>query len=114
MAIPELTYRRAERLLGQLIDERVPPSVRDKVRMSIVTRGNSITLFEHRPVYFDPDRWTDSNIAQFRYDPASERWTLYCSDRNGRWHRYTRRTPSSDIAVLVREVDKDPTGIFWG
>jgi hypothetical protein len=114
MAIPELTRRRAERLLQQLIDRRVPPHVRNEIRMSVETRGNNITLFEHRPVWRMPDKWTDGKVAQFRYEPTSERWTLLWSDRHGRWLRYEGKRPAADIATLIREVDEDPVGAFWG
>lgn len=114
MAIPELTRRRAEGLLQQLIDRRLPPSLRDEIRMSVETRGNSVTLFEHRPVWRMPDEWTDGKVAQFRYDPTSQRWTLYWSDRHGRWLRYEGKRPTADIAALIREVDADPVGAFWG
>ena len=78
------------------------------------TRGNNVTLFEDRPVWRMPDEWTDGKAAQFRYDPASERWTLYWSDRHGRWLLYSPKRPAGDIATLIREVDEDPAGAFWG
>ena len=114
MAIPELTLRRAERLLKQLIERRISPRVRDQIRMSVETRGNSVTLFEHRPVWRMPDRWTNGKVAQFRYDPASQRWTLYWSNRHGRRLLYEDTHPVPDIAALIREVDEDPVGAFWG
>ena len=114
MAIPELTRRRAEKLLQQLIQRRISPRVRHLVRMSVVPRGNAITLFEHRPVWRMPDKWTNGKVAQFRYDPTSERWTLYWSDRHGRWLRYEGKRSAADIAALIREVDQDPAGAFWG
>ena len=114
MAIPELTRRRAERLLQQFIEGRVSPRVRHNVRMSVAARGDAITLFEHRPVWRMPDKWTNSKVAQFRYDPDSDRWTLYWSDQHDRWHRYTRKRSTNDIATLIREVDEDPVGAFWG
>lgn len=114
MAIPELTLQRAQRLLQQLIDRRVPPLISDEIRMSIATRGNNVTLFEHRPVWRMPDQWTDGKTAQFRYDPTSDRWTLYWSDRHGRWLRYEGKGAAADIAALIQEVDDDPVGAFWG
>lgn len=114
MAIPELTRRRAERALETFCQERVPLRVRDQLRLSVGTRGNNITLFEHRPAFSQPDRWIKSPVAQFRYDPAAGRWALYWRDRNARWHRYEGKRPAADIGVLVQEVDQDPTGIFWG
>jgi hypothetical protein len=40
-------------------------------------------------------------------------WTLYYADRNSKWHRYDIE-PSADFDDLLREVDEDPTAIFWG
>ncbi len=114
MAIPELTRRRAEKLLQQLIERRISPRVRDQIRMSVETRGNNVTLLEHRPVWRMPGKWTDGKVAQFRYDLASERWTLYWSNRHGRWLRYPPKRPTANIATLIREVDEDPAGAFWG
>ncbi len=82
--------------------------------MSVTTRGNNVTLFEHRPVFRMPDQWTDGKIAQFRYAGDTARWTLYWSDRHGRWLRYPPKRPTADIAALVREVDSDPACAFWG
>lgn len=41
-------------------------------------------------------------------------WTLYYADRNSKWHLYYEIEPSADFDDLLREVDEDPTGIFWG
>ncbi len=114
MAIPELTLRRAERLLHQLIERRLSPRVRNEIRMSVEVRGNNVTLFEDRPVWRMPGQWTHGKVAQFRYDTATDRWTLYWSDRHGRWLLYEDTRPAADIAALIREVDADPVGAFWG
>lgn len=39
---------------------------------------------------------------------------LYCADRNDKWHKYTRIEPTMNIDKILSEIDKDPTGIFWG
>ena len=41
-------------------------------------------------------------------------WSLWWSDRNGRWHPYDDLDATADIDVLIREIDEDPTAIFWG
>ena len=82
--------------------------------MSTEVRGNSVTLFEHRPVWRMPDNWTDGKTARFRYNPMSERWTLHWNDRRGRWLHYERKRPAADMAALIREVDEDPLGAFRG
>ena len=41
-------------------------------------------------------------------------WTLYWLDRNSKFHIYERIKPSKYIETLLKEVNSDPTGIFWG
>jgi hypothetical protein len=53
-------------------------------------------------------------IAQLRYDSTNRTWTLYSSDRNGRWHRYPGAPPAEQLDGLLDEIAADTTGIFWG
>ena len=52
--------------------------------------------------------------TQLRFEPSDGRWTLHDADRNPRWHLYDQVKPTTDINVIIRELDDDPTGIFWG
>jgi hypothetical protein len=53
-------------------------------------------------------------IAQFRFDPKSKNWSLYCKYPDESWHEYIDNIPSKNFQELVDEVDEDPTGIFRG
>lgn len=53
-------------------------------------------------------------IAQFRFDEETRVWALYCADRNTKWHEYYGLEPNKDLDALLKEVDADPTCIFWG
>jgi DUF3024 family protein len=58
--------------------------------------------------------WTSVRVAQLPYDPSSETWTLHCADSSGRWWPYEGIGPSPTVDPLLAEIDRDPTGIFWG
>ena len=116
MAIPEPIEREATKEVEAFCDGRVPAELQDEIRLKFSVRGNSITIVELRPPWredFGPD-WSSVKVAQLRFEPAARAWTLYCSDANGRWHRYTDAEPSKDVRSLLNEIDADPTGIFWG
>jgi hypothetical protein len=85
-----------------------------QVRLSFRIRGNNVTLFEERPAFRYPSNWVTISIAQFRFDEDTNKWTLYYGDRNARWHLYNRVKPCADFFNLLKEVDRDPTDIFWG
>ena len=114
MSLPELIRRMVEDKLGEYCRRRFPPHLRDQVRLGFKFRGNTATLFEERPVFGIPDKWVDIPVAQFRFAADRKEWTLYCADRNSRWHEYLDTEPTADLDALLREVDDDPTGIFWG
>jgi hypothetical protein len=114
MALPELTRRLVEQKLGAFCERRVPPHVRGEIRLSFAFRGNTVTLIEERQRMLDPSQWSRIAIAQLRFDPESGQWRQHFADRNNRWHPYSDREPSANIEDLIAEIDRDPTGIFWG
>ena len=109
MQIPELTRREVERKLSQLC-ERHGRRAAGRARLSYRFRGSSVTVFVER-AGAPAER---SAVAQFRLNPESRLWQLYCADRNRRWHRYTEVPPTRIFEALVKELEEDPSGIFWG
>ena len=114
MALPVLTRRLVEEKLATYCRKKCPPQLKDQVRLAHKIIGNNVTLFEERPAFGTPDTWVDIVVAQFRFVPDSKEWSLYCADRNSRWHLYYDLNPQRDFEMLLKEVDDDPTGIFWG
>lgn len=60
------------------------------------------------------EEWTRFPIARLHYTKSSKLWTLYYRDRNLKFHLDDPAPPAESIATLLSEIDKDPTGIFWG
>ena len=115
-ALPELTRRHAEQVLGAFCEARVPLHVRSEVRLAIDVHGNIVTVVEERAPWkpeYGPE-WTRNPIAQFRFDADGQHWTLYWRDRHTRWHLFEEAAPRRDIETLVRVLVDDPIGIFWG
>lgn len=96
---------------------RIPEGLGDEIRLEVSRRGRSITIHERRPPW-DPERigpeWTSSPVAQLRSEASSGSWSLYCPDRNGRWWLYDGIGPAATVEPLLGEIDRDPSGIFWG
>lgn len=96
-------------------ENHTPPEFRDQVRLEATTRGNSVTIAECRPPWDgSPGDWCRQRIAQLRYEPESELWTLYWADGNDRWQRYEPRRPTRNIHALIREINHDPLCVFFG
>ena len=114
MPLPLLVKQLIEKKLSAYCQRKVPAHLHDEIRLHFKFRGNAVTLFESRPAFGMPEKWVDSPVAQFRFDPADNLWTLYCADRNSRWHPDMEIDPVKDFDCLLQEIDSDPTGIYWG
>ncbi|MBA3807955.1 MAG: DUF3024 domain-containing protein [Solirubrobacterales bacterium] len=94
----------------------MPPHALHQVRTQLDISRGAATIVEVRAPWragIGPD-WTRRGVARLRYVARTGLWSLYWSDRNGRWHRYDPLAPCPDVLVLLDEVDRDPTCIFWG
>jgi len=114
VALPVLTRQLVDRKLVAFYERRLPPHVRGEIQLLHTVRGNTVTMIEARPYFRNPSEWTQSRMAQFRYYSETRNWTLHYADRNHKWHVYPDIDPSTQFEDLLREVDRDPTGIFWG
>ena len=115
MSLPMFTKKLADQKINKFCDNRIPPHVRNQVRLTHKFRGNSVTIYEERvPWREDIKEWTSLPIAQIRYNGKAGKWSLYCADRNSKWHEYYGSEPTQDLDIILNEIDKDPTRIFWG
>jgi Protein of unknown function (DUF3024) len=110
--LPELDIARVRRWC----EERVPAHARDQVRVECDVTPQHLTIVESRPPWRQgaSAEWTRFPIARLRYTKATGTWTLYWRDRNLRFHRHDQLPPSPHIDDLLREIERDPTAIFWG
>jgi len=105
-----------EFLLQDYCERRVPEHLQDQISIAFKIRGDAVTILERRPPLRVTGRkeWTEIAVAQFRRDSKAGQWRLFCADRNSRWHAYLGVAPAKTLSTLLAEVDRDPTGIFWG
>ncbi|MEO0185474.1 MAG: DUF3024 domain-containing protein [candidate division WOR-3 bacterium] len=114
MTLPEIIRKSVVPKLKVYCKKKFPARLRDRVRGSYRIQGLNITLYEERIGFLPPYEWCKIPVAQFRYDPRDGKWTLYQSDQHSRWELYLDADSTADFDKLLKEVDKDPTGIFWG
>jgi hypothetical protein len=114
MPLSEFTKKLIETKLAEYCDKKIPFHARDQVKLTYKIIGNKVNLIETRPYHMNPSVWTGAPVTQFRFDPETKKWALYFMDRNSRWHLYDLAKPSADFEDMLKELDLDPTGIFWG
>jgi hypothetical protein len=97
-------------------EQRNDPGTSDQLRVEAQVEPTAVTIVERRAPW-SPDlgqERTTVGVARLRYTATRREWTLQSSDSNGRWSRYDYINPVARVDVLLNEIDRDPTGIFWG
>lgn len=110
--LPETDVARVQRWCAQ----RVPEEARHQVRVECDLATRHLTVVECRAPWRAESgpEWTRFPIARLRYTKTSNTWSLYWRDRHLRFHEYDLVAPSASIEDMLTEIDRDPTGIFWG
>lgn len=114
MPLSEFTIKLIETKLTAYCERRIPVDIRDQVKLIFKISRDNVTLIETRPYYNDPSFWTETPVAQFRLNSKTQKWTLHCMDRFSKWHLYDLIEPSADFDAILKALDEDKTGIFWG
>ena len=95
MPLSEFERERIEKLFGEYCRGKVPPHVRDKIRIEYKVRGSEVKLFECRPRFDDPSTWTEMPVARFKKD-EKEKTLGFCTARieteNGISSNQTQKT----------------------
>ena len=114
MKLSDITLKTSEPKISLFCESRILDNLKDQIRVTYNIRGNSITIYEERVHFKDKSKWSKKPVAQFRFDEKTIKWILYCADRNSKWYPYIETEPERDITKLIKDVDEDPIGIFWG
>ena len=113
MPIPPLELHAIEIKLRDFCD-RVPNHVRNQLLHVYSINGQTIVLSEKRPHWQNPSEWFEAPVAKFKYVAKKRKWQLFWQDRNLHWRRYEPMFEADKFDNLLKEVDSDPTCIFWG
>ena len=115
MAFTDDELANIQRTAGALIARRQPPEhLRDQIRHELELDGHRVRIWTIRPRWNDPTQTTRSGVAQFTFTRTTHRWTLSWMRQDGKWHAWPPAARTTTLAGLVRIVDEDREGGFWG
>lgn len=115
MSLPVLTLHVARSKLAAYCEAKVPAEARDQVRLEFEIDGDAVILIESRPHFRQPEQWTHLPVARFRFNPGSGTWALDSPQHGAttQWRAYGAK-PERDLGKLLRLLDEDESGTFWG
>jgi hypothetical protein len=97
-----------------LVNVRPPEEIRNKVDINYKIEGQSIIVFEIRPVWNNPTEKTECNIAKTTYVKKDNKWNIYWFMSDMKWHSYQPKPKVSKLKDFVKEIEEDKHGCFWG
>lgn len=101
----------------EYIEEKRPPlSLREKVDLNFALINRELRIFEIRPLYNDPDRKIEIDVARAKYIKSRDIWKIYWKRANGKWEPYRPGGDAEveDIIEFFTILEEDKFGAFWG
>ena len=115
MAFSEFEEKKIQKILGQYLEKNRPqPEIRDKVDLSYRISGQSVELFEIRPLWNNPNEKIEEPIAKATYVKTQKLWKVYWQRADLKWHRYEPDPEVNTIEEFVSLVENDEYACFFG
>lgn len=115
MAFSEFEIRKYEKIVGQFIEKRRPPShIRSQVDLAFRVDGQSVEIFEVRPAWREPEKKMEHPVAKATYDKTQCIWRIYWQRADLKWHCYEPNPEVGTIEDFIALVDKDENACFFG
>lgn len=115
IVLNELEKKRVENAVGAFVARRRPPvHVRKEVDLDFRIAGQSIEIFEIRPVWQGNGETHEIPIAKATFVRTRSVWQLYWQRRDLKWHSYEPLPAARSIEEVIAEIDADPCACFWG
>ena len=114
MAFTEIELKKIDKIVGAFCKERTPEGLEDQLMVCYRVQNQDVLIYERRPRWNNPQEFTDSAVAKLKFVRTANIWQLYWQRANSKWVSYTPYPANKELKVLVKEIDKDQFGCFFG
>ncbi len=115
MAFSELEIKSIQKLAYSFLEKRRPPiHLRKELDLGYHIDGNSIVIFEIRPVWNNPEKTIEKPVAKATYIKKNNIWKLYWQRADLKWHSYELNPEVNTLEEFFKVVDEDECCCFWG
>ena len=115
MAFSEIEIKKIEKEL-QTFNEarRPPPSIRAQLDFGFRLSGQSVELFELRPMWRNPEVTQEIPYAKATYVKSQRIWKIYWHRADMKWHRYEPYPQATTLNAFLEMVAEDEYHCFFG
>lgn len=115
MAFSEFEIKKIQKLADSFLEKRRPPAhLRKELDVGYHIDGNSIVIFEIRPLWNNPERTIEEPVAKGTYVKKNDIWKVYWQRADLKWHGYEPNPEVKTLEEFFRIVDEDEFCCFWG
>jgi len=115
MALSEFELKKCEKVVGEFVEKRrPPPHIRKELDLGFRIKGQSVEIFEIRPLWNDPEKKIEEAVAKTTYVKTSKEWNVYWQRADLKWHRYEPNPSVKSLEEFLDLVGKDEYACFFG
>lgn len=115
MGLSEFEIKRCEKIAREYVEKhRPPPHIRNEVDLSFRVKGQSVEIFEIRPMWNDPNETIEESIAKATYVKSRNIWKIFWQRADLKWHRYEPEPEVKTLEEFLEVVERDEYCCFYG
>jgi hypothetical protein len=116
MALSEFEIKKAEKKVSAFVEKRrPPPSVHKELDLDYRIKGQSVEIFEVRPVWRGKPRETiELPVAKATYVKTQKLWKVFWQHADLKWHRYEPTPVVDSLQEFLSIMDRDEYACFFG
>ena len=115
MAFSKFEIKRLQKVVGRYIENNRPPEhLREQVDLSFKIKGQSVEIFEIRPIWNNPQEKVEESVAKATYVKSRKLWKVYWQRADLKWHRYDPDPEVDSIEEFIEIVENDDYACFFG
>jgi hypothetical protein len=116
VALSELEVARVRKAVGGFVERSRPsPHIRPKLDLGFSLSGQSVELFEVRPVWRGtPGQKRRHPFAKATYVRTKRRWRVFWLRQDLKWHGYEPAPVVATIEEFLTLVQEDRHACFFG
>ncbi len=97
-----------------LAKHRPPEKLRAKLDIAYRIKGQSVIIYEQRPIWDDSSEIIEEPVAKATYVRRESRWRVYWQRADMKWHYYYPQTEALFFEEFLALVEDDAEACFWG
>jgi hypothetical protein len=115
MALSEFESKKVEKTVAKFIERRrPPPHIRPELDLGYRLSGQSVVIFEIRPVWNSPKEKMEHPVAKATYVKTRALWKIYWMRADLNWHSYGPVPTVGNIELFLELVENDKHACFFG